>query len=107
MSKQDPDVAAIVKKLKERALDHPWVPMGIAPRKHYHFFPNGLSICFTLDLLPEAEYWHLSIARIPGGPTPEEVELWRRAFFEEEPIKELLGQIPGINSRHFFWRASV
>lgn len=108
MSEQDLDVAAIVKKLKERALAHPRVPVGAPPREHYHFFPNELSMCFTLDILPEVRYWHLSIARMThGGPTKEEIELWRQAFFEEEPTKDVPGQIPSVNSRHFFWRESV
>jgi hypothetical protein len=97
-------IATIVEKLKERAAASPWVPLGVPPRQHYHVFPNGLSICFTLDILPETKYWHLSIARLPGGPTREEVELWRRAFFAEDPTIELSGQLPGFLSRHFYWR---
>lgn len=98
------DAAAIARKLKERALACPWVPSGVPPWQHYHVFPDGLSICFTLDILPRAQYWHLSIARIPGGPTREEIELWRRAFFAEDPTIELLGRIPGFPTRHFYWR---
>lgn len=103
MNQQARDVVA---KLKERAQASPWVPLGVPPREHFHRFPNGLSICFTLDVLPGVRYWHLSIARILGGPTPEEIELWRRAFFDEEPTIEFPGRIPGLSSRHFYWRCN-
>lgn len=100
------DIPAIVKTLKETAAASPWVPLGVPPRQHYHVFPNGLSLCFTLDILLGAQYWHLSIARVPGGPTPEEIELWRRAFFDEEPTIEYSGRITGLLSRHFYWRVN-
>ena len=100
MNQQDPNITAIVKKLKETAQAHPWVPMRIPPQEHYHSFPNGLSICFTLDVLPEIQYWHLSIARVPGDATPEEIELWCRAFFGEEPNIVINGPI----GKHFYWR---
>lgn len=106
MLTDDPDVAAIVKKLKGRALIHPWVPLGVPPGWHFHRFPNGLSICFTQDVLPGVRYWHLSIARVPGGPTREELEFWRHAFFNEEPTMEYPGQITGVPSRHFYWRVA-
>lgn len=100
----DPNVAVIAKKLKETASAYPWVPSGIPPREHYHSFPDGLTICFTLDVLPRGiRYWHLSIARMPGGPTKEEIELWRRAFFDEEPTIEYPGRYPEGFSRHFYW----
>lgn len=99
-----PDVSVVVQKLKEKALTSPWEPLGVPPRQHFHRFPNGLTICFTLDVLPGARFWHLSIARVPGGPTPEEIEFWRRAFFEEEPTIELPSQILGLSSKHFHWR---
>jgi len=127
MDRQAPDVVAIVKKLKDRAQAFPWVPAGVAPRKHYYRFPDGLKLCLTLDILPRefvdllavaigaklpeefgerSQFWHLSIARLGArGPTPEEIEFWRRAFFEEAPIIEVPGLITGVNSRHFFWRA--
>lgn len=104
MNQEAPDVTAIVKKLKERARAHPWEPFGIPPQEHYHNFPNGLSICFTLDVLPGIKYWHLSIARVPGAPTQQEIEFWRRAFFDEEPTIELPSQILGLSSKHFHWR---
>lgn len=106
MNKQALDVAAIVERLKETARARPWVPMGLPPREHFHRFPNGLQICFTLDILPGTQYWHLSIARVPGDPTTEEIELWRHAFFDEVPEIELPDQIPGVSSRHFHWRYS-
>jgi len=102
---QDRDIANIVQRLKERALASPWVPVGVPPQQHYHIFPNGLSICFTLDILPEARYWHLSIARMSSGPTAEEVEFWPRAFFEELPTIEVPFQILELPSKHFHWRA--
>ncbi len=103
MSKQN--LTAVVERLKERAQAAPWVPLEVPSQEHYHRFANGLSICFTLDILTEARYWHLSLARIPGGPTAEELEFWRRAFFSEEPDIELPSQIAGLPSRHFHWRA--
>ncbi len=126
MDRRDPEVVAIVKKLKDEARASPWIPAGAPPHARYHHLPNEISLCFTRDLfskkyinrlaqaigtkIPEelgegGQYWHLSIAR-PGAhsPTPEEVEFWRRAFFEEEPIIEVLGLIPAIKAKHFFWR---
>lgn len=106
MNEQAPDVAAIVvKELKEKALASPRVPISVPPRQHYHTFPNGLTICFTLDILPIGRYWHLSLARVPGSPTKEELDFWPRAFFDEEPSIELAGII--LPSFHFIWRASV
>ena len=126
MDRRDPDVAAVVKKLKDGARASPWIPAGAPPRERYHRFPDGLSLCFTLDILPIAhlnrlaqasgakipeelveggQLWHLSIARLGArDPTPEEVEFWRQAFFVEEPIIEVPGLISAIKSRHFFWR---
>lgn len=101
----DRDVAAIVKKLKQMARARPWVPMGAPPREHYHKFPNGLTLCFTLDILRGVRYWHLSIGRVNGRLAPEEIEFWPRAFFDEEPTIELLSQILGLSSKHFHWRA--
>lgn len=127
MDIQAEEVEAIVKKLKDRAQASPWIPAGIAPPEHYHHLPDGLKLCLTLDMLPReymdllaraigsrlpegfgegAKFWHLSIARLGArGPTPEEVEFWRRAFFEEPPSIEVPGQVPAVQSRHFFWRA--
>ena len=104
MNKQDPEVIAIVKKLKETARAHPWTSVRVPSRRHYHIFPNGLQICFTLDVLPEGRYWHLSIARVNGALVPEEIEFWPRAFFDEEPTVELPIQIQGLSSRQFHWR---
>jgi len=99
------EVTAIVEELKQKAEESRWEPYGVPPLEHYHVFPNGLSICFTLDILPGAQYWHLSISRTRGGLTREEVELWRRAFFSEEPFLVLPSEIiPGI---HFYWKAPV
>ncbi|MBA7623012.1 hypothetical protein ES703_30402 [subsurface metagenome] len=128
MDRRDPDVAAIVKKLKDGARASPWIPAGVPPQGRYHHLPNGLNLCLTMDLLPEeyvnrlaqaigtkppeelgegGQFWHLSIARLGArGPTPEEVEFWRRAFFEEEPIIEVPGLIPNVKARHFFWRVT-
>jgi len=98
------DTAAIAKKLKERALACPWVPLGVPPWQHYHVFPNGLSICFTLDVLPGVQYWHLSIARRSECATAEEVGFWRSAFFNEAPNIELQNRILGFPVTHFYWR---
>jgi hypothetical protein len=127
MDRQGRDVVAIVKKLKDRARASPWIPAGVPPQEHYHHLPNGLHLCLTMDILPKwfvnqfaraigvkvpeelgegGQFWHLSIARLgAGGPRPEEIEFWRRAFFEEEPVIEVPGILTGVNSRHFFWRA--
>ena len=104
MSAIDTNVAAIVKKLKENALAYPWTPVGVPPRRHYHIFPNGLQLCFTLDILPGTRYWHLSITRIPGGATQQEIEFWRRAFFDEEPTVEAPTHIAGVSTMNFNWR---
>ncbi|MBA7608336.1 hypothetical protein ES703_15513 [subsurface metagenome] len=104
MNEQNSDVTAIVQKLKGRAQAFPWVPAGGPPREHFHRFPNGLTICFTLDILPGVRYWHLSIARVNGTLAPEEIEFWPRAFFDKEPTVELPSQITGLSSRHFHWR---
>ena len=103
MNEKDPDVVTIVKRLKENARAKPWWPVGVPPQEHYHRFPNGLALCFTLDILPGVRYWHLSVARVPGGPTIGEVELWRQAFFNEAPTIELSGPLLGFLSRHFYW----
>ena len=121
-----PDVVAIVKKLKDGARASPWIPAGVPPRERYHHLPNGLNLCLTMDILPKeymnqlaqaigtkppeelgegGQFRHLSIARLGArSPTPEEVEFWCRAFFEEEPIIEVPGLIPAIKAKHFFWR---
>ena len=118
--------AAVVKKMKDGARASPWIPVGVAPRERYHHLPDGLSLCLTVDILPKeyvnlfakifgvnpseelgegGKFWHLSIARMGGRrPTPEEVEFWRRAFFEEDPIMEMQGLLPGVNASHSFWR---
>ena len=99
-------IATIVAKLKERAAAHPWVPAGVPQKQHFHRFPSGLTICFTLDILPTARYWHLSIVRLNGSIKQEEINFWRRAFFEEEPTIELPSQIAGVSSMHFHWRVN-
>ena len=106
MNKQDPAVISVVEKLKENALSYPWVRGSVPPRRHYHKFPDGLSICFTLDILSKSRYWHLSIARKPGSTTAEELEYWRRAFFDEEPTITYPGLTTFGVSSHFFWRCN-
>jgi len=128
MDRRDPDVVAIVKKLKDGARASPWIPAGVPPRERYHLLPNGLNLCLTIDILPKehmnrlaralgmkppeelgegGQFWHLSIAGLGArSPTPEEVEFWRRAFFEEEPIIEVPGLIPSVKAKHFFWRVT-
>ena len=96
------DAAPIIKKLKERA--RPRVPTLIAPREHFHTLPNGLGIGFTQDILGKGRYWHLSISRLPGGPTVEEIEFWRHAFFDQEPTYEYAGRLADDWLRHFYWR---
>lgn len=125
MENRYPDAEVIVDKLKGRARLEPWEPVGIAPQQHYHRFPDGLSLCLTVDILSkeyleeifkilkikdhagdEAEkwFWHLSINRKgESSPSAEEIDFWRSAFFEAKPDIEVPGMITGINSRHFFW----
>jgi len=50
MDRRTPDVVAVVKKLKDGARGAPWIPVGAPPRECYHHFPDGLSICFPLDI---------------------------------------------------------
>lgn len=97
------DITAIVNKLKEKAAASPWVPVGVPPWEHFQKFPDGLGICFTLDVLPDVRYWHLSIARGPSGPTLEEIEFWPRAFFDQVPAIVLEGKLPGFPTKHFYW----
>jgi len=105
MDRREPDVVAVVKKLKDRAQASPWIPVGVVPQEHYHHFPKGLSLCFTQDIIPMGRFWHLSIARTEGhGPTQEEIDFWRRAFFEEAPLGEVPGLLLAVHARHFFWR---
>ena len=59
------DAADIVKKMKEGARAAPWVPLGAPPRERYHHLPNGLALCFTLDILPKEHVGRL--ARITGA----------------------------------------
>lgn len=129
MEQQYPEAAAIAEKMKESAQAHPWVPLGPAPQDRYHHFPNGLSLCVTVDIMSaeyqamvakilrmgpspvkgsEAKYWHLSICRFgEEKPSPEEVVFWRNTFFKKKPDIEMpveMAQVNGINSHHFLWR---
>lgn len=123
MKKRYPDAAAIAEKMKEGAWSAPWVPVGIAPRERYHYLPDGLSLCLTVDTITEeladmaskivrsavqvkpGSLWHLSIARLDDSPpTEEELIFWRKTFFKEEPIIELPRTTGSLKSRHFFWR---
>ena len=103
-----------------------WPPHGPPPRECYYHFKTGLSLCLTVDVLttewvkqvgqrlgvkyPEGlasgeKFWHLSIARAgTGAPMHAEMEFWRGAFFEEPPFIRMGGVLPGVNSRHFFWK---
>jgi len=124
MDREEAD--AIVRKMKAAAGANPWVPIGVAPRERYHRLPDGLSLCFTLDVLSKdylnrlarafgekppgrlaegSRFWHLSVARPGCAPTLAEVAFWRRAFFEKAPFFQMGGIITAVNSRHFFWKA--
>jgi len=97
----------IVQRLKDEAFRHPWVPVGLPARRHFYHTADGLSICFTLDILPIDRFWHLSIARPGGRLTEEEVAFWRRAFKVEESAIENPGQIVPESSRHIYWESGV
>lgn len=85
---------------------HPFIVRGPPPRKHYRSFDDGLSICFTLDIVPGPDkFWHLSLSRTLGELSKAEQELWCRLFFEETPMMEHPSLILGSSARHFFWRA--
>lgn len=125
MDKQDPAVKELVERMKATARAHAAPPLG-PPRECYHEFASGLRLCLTVDVLtadwisqvsrligaevPEVmvehmKYWHLSITRVGvGAPMHAEVEFWRRAFFEEPPLIGTGGVLPGVHSRHFFWK---
>jgi hypothetical protein len=122
----DEQLTELVERMKATARERAGVPLGPAPPECYYRFRNGLSLCLTVDILtvdyvnmlsriygvgvPErlsegARFWHLSVARRGSrGPLPEEVEFWRRAFFEAPPLIQTGGVLPGIRSRHFFWK---
>ena len=96
----DQATSEIVQRLRDEA--HPWVPMGVPPQRHYHHFPDGLSICFTQDVLPWGTFWHLSVRR-PGGLTEEDLRFWPRAFFDADPEIRRPGVLFSEDTRHFFW----
>jgi len=100
----DQDQSRLVQRLKDEAFRHPRVPSGMPARRHYHHFPDGLSVCFTQDVLPMGQLWHLSVARVQGELTEEEVASWPKAFFDEEPDIRRPGEIHGPRAQHFFWR---
>lgn len=100
-------VEEIVGALKETARRNEGVPLGPPPESCRHILPDGLALCLTVDFIPgRGRYWHLSVARTGGQfPSAEEIEFWRRAFFDEEPRIEVPGMLNDVNSRHFFWSA--
>ena len=80
--------------------------MDILPKEYMNWLAQAIGAKLPEEFGERSQFWHLSIARLGArGPTPEEIEFWCRAFFEEEPIKEVPGQITAIKSKHFFWRA--
>lgn len=95
----------IAEQMKRVADAHPWVPVGVPPRRHYCHADN-LSLCFTLDLLPGGlSFYHLSMIRNDFGapPSDEEARGWCAAFFGDAEPFECPSQLPGVPSRHFFW----
>ena len=103
------DHRAIAEQLKRMADAYPWEPfkqLGPPPRRHFRSLDDGLSLCFTLDILPRGlRLWHLSLCRVPQGVSRAEEELWCQLFFEQQPMIERPSEIPGLGSRHFYWRA--
>jgi len=106
MNRQDPELIAIIKRLKKIARTFPWIPLDVPAQRHYHVFPDGLSICFTLDIVPRFKFWHLSIFRALGDFTPEEIEFLPRAFFDEPPAIQFASQINGLQNMHFYWKSN-
>ena len=104
------DRKAIADELKRVAQANPWEPfkhLGPPPKRHYRSLGDSLTICFTLDILPTGlNFWHLSLCRREGVSRPEQ-ELWCRLFFDEQPTIERPSEIPGLGSRHFFWKANL
>ncbi len=102
------DYKAIADELKRTAEANPFEPfkqLGPPLRRHYRSFDDGLTVCFTLDILPDgSKFWHLSMGRTPQGISQAEQEMWCRLFFDEQPVIERPGEIPGLLTRHFFWR---
>ena len=102
------DHREIAEQLKRTAKAYPWEPykeLGPPPRRHFRSLDDGLSVCFTLDVVPGGLFWHLSLCRVPQGVSRAEQELWCRLFFEEQPMIERPSEIPGLGSRHFYWKA--
>jgi hypothetical protein len=102
------NVEEMVRSLKETARRNEGVPLGPPPEECRRFLPDGLGLCLTVDFIPgRGRYWHLSVARTGDRfPSAEEIEFWRRAFFDEEPLIEVPGMLNDVNSRHFFWDAA-
>lgn len=100
----DHDKTGVVQSLKDEAFKHPRVPLAVPAQRHFHRFPNGLSVCFTQDVFPMGKFWHLSIARVGGVLTEGEANVWRQAFFDEEPDFEHEAELHGPAGRHFYWK---
>ncbi len=122
----DEAVREIVARMKATARAHASIPVLPPPRGCYYEFANGRMLCLTVDVLTAewvdqvgqrpgvevlqglakgAKFWHLSITRVgASSPLPAEVEFWRGAFFEEPPFIQTGRVLPGVNSRHFFWK---
>jgi len=79
--------------------------MDILPKEYINQLAQAIGTKPPEELGEGGQFRHLNIARLGArSPTPEEVEFWCRAFFEEEPIIEVPGLIPAIKAKHFFWR---
>ena len=96
----------LVERLRGEAIRNPWVPTGVPPRRHFHRFPNNLSVCFTQDVLPMGTFWHLSLAR-EGGLSEQELRFWPRAFFDADPEISRPGELLPESAHHFFWRREL
>jgi len=99
-------ISRLVQQMKATAFRYPWTPRRVVPRRHFHRFPNGLSICFTQDVLPMTTFWHLSLAR-ERGLTEQELRFWPRAFFDADPEIDRPGELLPTGARHFFWRKEL
>lgn len=90
----------VAEEMKAVAEDHPFLPVTIPPPRHYRMV-DGLHFCFTLDIIRERRFYHLSISQLgfKSPPNDEEVAPWLEAFFGNARPFEVPTPFP---PRHFF-----
>ena len=99
-----------VKELRELARAHPWVPVGPPPARHYRGLGPGISVGFTLDMLPGlcAEHLSVSFHRPPGAgaawiPNIKALEVIAKAFFGDATTERVIRTVtrhPGMVVYH-------